>query len=119
MIAALQERLIAAQRNGFLDLLVDDLARQHVGAGVAGLAVERTEVADRGADVGVVDIAVDVVGAIRLGVQASADGVGGAAQKRQVAASEEREALVGRQPLSLDGFVQDVVDVHGIIPPRY
>ena len=69
MIAALQEDLVAAQGDRLLDLLVELLARQDVGVGVAGLAVERAEVADGGADVGVVDVAVDVVGAIRLGVQ--------------------------------------------------
>ena len=40
MIAALQERLVAAQGDRFLDLLVEDFARQHIGIGVAGLAVE-------------------------------------------------------------------------------
>ena len=78
---------------GLLDLLVEHLARQDVGVGVAGLAVEGAEVADGGADVGVVDVAVDVVGAVRLGVQPAADGVGGPAER-----GAGRGTRTGRRP---------------------
>jgi hypothetical protein len=64
--------------------LQQDVALQDVGLGVADLAVEGAEVADRGADVGVVDVAVDVVGAVRLGVEPAADRVGGVAERQQV-----------------------------------
>ena len=84
--AALHQDLVAAEGDRLLDLLVELLARQDVGVGVARLAVERAEVADRGADVGVVDVAVDVVGAVRLGVQPHRDRVGGPAELVQVAA---------------------------------
>ena len=107
MHAALHERLIAAQRDGFLDLLVNLLARQDVGVGVVALAVEGAEIADGGADVGVVDVAVDVVGAIRLRMQPAADGVGGAAQGRQIVAVEQGDAFVERQALAVNGFLQD------------
>ncbi len=95
MVAALQEDLIAAEGDGFLDLLVQHLARQDVGVGVGALAVEGAEIADGGADVGVVDVAVDVVGAVRLGMQPAAHGVGGAAEGGQVAAVEQGQALFG------------------------
>ena len=110
MHAALHQDLVAAQRDGFLDLLVEFLARQHVGVGVVDLAVEGAEIADGGADVGVVDVAVDVVGAVRLGMQPAADGVGGAAEVVQVAAIEERRPFVGRQALAGDGFRENAVD---------
>ena len=43
MIAALQEYLIAAQGNRLFDFLVQHFARQHIGVGVAALAVEGAE----------------------------------------------------------------------------
>src|SRR5262249_18622055 len=108
MIAALQKNLVAAELDGFLDLLIEDLARQNVGIGVAALAVEGTEVADGGADVRVVDVAVDVVGAIRLGMQTASDGVGRAAQGVQVAAVKQGEALVRCQALAVHSLVHKV-----------
>ena len=126
MHAALHERLIAAQGDGLLDLLVELLARQDVGVGVAALAVEGAEVADGGADVGVVDVAVDVVGAIRLRMQPAADGVGGAAEGRQVAAVEQGDAFVEasaarRQRLCARCVAMVVFKVHsprGPVPAR-
>src|SRR5207248_456544 len=111
------ERLVAAQGDRLLDLLIDDLARQDVGVVVRGLAVEGAEVTDRGADVGVIDVAVDVVSAVGLGVEPAADGVGGPAQSSEVAAVEQGEALFGSQSSSVNGFPQDIVHVHGNLPP--
>ena len=68
MHPALHEHLIAAQRDGLLELLVQLVAREDVGVGVGRLAVERAEVAHRGAHVGVVDVPVDVERAVRLRV---------------------------------------------------
>src|SRR5262249_41979417 len=59
MQAALHQDLVAAQVHGFLNLLVEYLARQHVGVGVGALAIEGAEVTDGGANVRVVDVAVD------------------------------------------------------------
>ena len=60
---ALQEDLDAAGVDGLLDLLAQLLARQHVGVvGVARVAEEGAEAAGGGADVGVVDVALDDVG---------------------------------------------------------
>ena len=99
MQAALHQDLVAAQRDGLADLLEQDVAVEDVGLGVVDLAVEGAEVADRGADVGVVDVPVDVVGAVRLGMEPLADGVGGAAEGEQVgrrgAARRPRRASAG------------------------
>src|SRR6516225_12196168 len=63
---ALHQDLIAAERDRLLDLLIEDFARQDVRVGRARLAVESAEIANRRADVCVVDIAVDVISAVRL-----------------------------------------------------
>ena len=70
--AALHENLIAAEIERFLDFLVELVAIEDVAFGRFRRAVERAEIADRGADVRVVDVAVDVVGAVILGVEARA-----------------------------------------------
>src|SRR5262249_5758753 len=100
--AALHQGLVAAQGDGFLDLLVNLLTGEDVGVGVLALAVEGAEVADGGADVGVVDVAVDVVGAVRLGVEPAADGVGGPAEGVQVAAIEQGDAFLEGEALAVN-----------------
>ena len=69
MVAALHEDAGAADRERLLDLLEDHRLRQQVAlARVARAAVEGAEVADGGADVRVVDVAVDDEGdAVRVG----------------------------------------------------
>src|SRR5262249_39762987 len=73
-------------------------------------AVERAEVADGSADVRVVDVAIDVVGAVRLGVQPAANLVGGLAQGAQVTALEQGQPFVRRQAVTVSGFPQDGLD---------
>ena len=92
---ATRSALIAAS-DRLLDLLVNFLARQDVGIGVVALAVKGAEIADGRTDVGVVDVAVDVVGAVRLRMQAAAHGVGGAAQGGQIVAIEQGDAFACR-----------------------
>ena len=67
--STLQQNLFAAQLHRFADLLQQFGARQYVPFIAFGATVERTEIADCGADVRVVDISVDVVGAIAFGMQ--------------------------------------------------
>ena len=74
--STLHEDLIAAQLNGFFDLFVQNLARQHIGVDIVALAIESAEIAHGRTDVRVVDVSVDVICAIRLGVEAPADGIG-------------------------------------------
>ena len=110
MQAPLHQDLIAAQVDGLLDLLQQHVAIEHVAFVVLRLAVEGAEIADGRADVGVVDVAVDVVGAIRLGMEPPRDRVGGPAQRGQIVRFEQPQALVGRQPLAGDGLLQDWFD---------
>lgn len=62
VMPTLHEDLVAAQRNGFLDLAVHFSVRNHVGVGVLLGAPEGAELAVNVADVGVVDVAVHDVG---------------------------------------------------------
>ena len=97
MQAALHQNLIAAELDRLFDLLAAALrAVKHVAFGVLRLAIERAEIADRRADVRVVDVAVDVVGAIRLRMQPARDGIGRAADRRQIVRFQQPQALVGR-----------------------
>src|SRR6516225_8702221 len=110
MKSALHEDLVAAKGDRLLDFPVNLFARQDVGIRICALAIERAEVANGGADVRVVNVAVYVVSAIRLGVQATANGVGGAAQRWQVAALKERHALFLAEAAAVNGFPQDVAN---------
>ena len=107
MQPALHQDLVAAQRDRLADLLEQDVAVEHVGLGVVDLAVEGAEVADGRADVGVVDVAVDVVGAIRLGMEPPADRIGGPAQLQERGRTEQLDPFVEAQALAVNGAVQD------------
>ncbi len=100
--ATLHQDLIAAQRNRFLDFLIKDVPRQHVGIVIMALAVKRAEIADGSADVGIVDVPVDVVGPVRLRVETAAHGIGSSAQGHQIAALEQGAAFFRRQPLTVN-----------------
>ena len=87
----------------FGDGLARDLQRLldavRVGVGLARRAVEAAELAVGVADVGLVEMAVDVeVGGAP--VQAAADGVGEPAEGGHVFGREKREAVGERQPLA-------------------
>src|SRR5262245_1319761 len=113
MVAALQQDLVTAESNRLVDLLIEFFARQDIRVVVAGLAVEGAEIADCRADVRVVNIAVDVVSAIRLGMESPGDAVGGAAKRGQIVAVEESDAFVVVQPFAGDRFVEDYLHSHG------
>ena len=83
MQPALHQDLVAAERDRLPDLLQQHLSVQDVRLGVVELAVKRAEIADRRANIRIVDIAVDIVGAIGLGMKPLAHGVGGSAQFQQ------------------------------------
>ena len=95
MQAALHQNLIAAEIDGLLNLLQKHVAIEHVAFGMSRLAVERAEIADGRADVGVVDVAVDVVGAIRLGMEPARDGVGSSAHGREIVRLDQSQASAG------------------------
>ena len=58
----------------FGTILVQLLSRQNITFRAVRFTVERTEIADRGTDIGVVDIAIDDVGDDIFRMQAAADG---------------------------------------------
>ena len=105
MKAALHEDAGAAHLQGFGDLLVDFFEREDVALVGAGnvfaffgeRAVEGAEGAVLGAEVGVVDVAIDDVGDDALGVEAAADGVGLEAQPDEVRGVEVIEGLLAGQ----------------------
>src|SRR5438270_13823443 len=94
VVAALHEQTGAAERERLLDLLEDDGLRQQVAlARVAGLAVERAEVAVGVTDVRVVEIAVDDESDPLGIVLAIADLVRDAADGDEIARMEERDGF--------------------------
>ena len=102
--APLHQDLVAADGDRLFDLLEQHLARQHVDFVVLRRPVERAEIADGRAGVRVVDVAVDVVRAERLGMQAARDGIGRLAQRDEVvrfdaAPAPRRESVARRRPL--------------------
>ena len=87
MNAALHQHAGAAHLQGLGDLLVDFFEFEDVaffGLGSLEGAVEGAEVAIFGAEVGVVDVAIDDVGDDAFGVEAAADGIGLEAQADEV-----------------------------------
>jgi hypothetical protein len=109
--AALNENLVAAEVDGFLNLLMQNFLGEDVRLAVADGSVERTEVADGRADVGVVDVPVDVVGAVTLGVQPARDGIGRGPEGGEVVRLQQRESLGRRESLADDGAGEDGVDI--------
>ena len=96
MQAALHQDAGAAQVDGFLNLAEDGFVRQDVAFGVAHRAVERAEAAVFGAEIGVVDVAVDDVADHAFRMQLAADGVGGHADADQVVALEHVDGFSAR-----------------------
>src|SRR5262249_33240911 len=76
MMAALHQDLGAAQRDGFLDLFVYLIERDDIGIVVLLCAVERAKFAIDVADVGVINVPIDVVGADVVAVPAEIRGFG-------------------------------------------
>jgi hypothetical protein len=86
--STLHEDLISAEFDGFLDLLEQFLSIQHVAFVTFRGSVKSAKVANRSANVGVVDIPIDVVGSVVLGVQAVGDCLCCLAKGAQVGALE-------------------------------
>ena len=73
MQAALHQDLVAPESDGLPNLLEEHVAIKHVGVGVVDFPVEGAEIADGRADIGVIDVAVDVVGSERPRMEPAAD----------------------------------------------
>ncbi len=95
--AALHEDLGAADVAEFLHLLVQLFVFECVGVVLVALTLEGTEDALGGADVGVVDVAVDDEGADMVAVDYAAACVGIASQRVQGGAGQEFKPLLGGQ----------------------
>ena len=96
MNAALHEHTGAAHLDGFGDLLVDLIKVEEVALFAARTLDGRIEGAERavlGADVGVIDVAVDDVADNAVGMKLAADGVGFHADADQIIGAEHFESL--------------------------
>jgi hypothetical protein len=96
MQAALHQDSGASEFDGLADLFVDRIELEDVTflrGGAFQRAVEGTEGAVLGAEVGVIDVAVDDVGDRALGMQLAADSVGFHADANQVIGVEQVEGL--------------------------
>src|ERR1035437_1528645 len=89
--ATLHQHTGPAQVERLLDFFENRLLGQHVPFRVAHGAVERAEAAVFGAEVGVVDIAIDDVRGDALGMPLAADGIGLHADADQVVRTEQIE----------------------------
>ena len=105
--ATLHEDLVAAEIDCFLDLLEQFLSIQDVAFVAFRGSVKRAEVADGGADVGVVDIPIDVVGSVVLGVKTVGDSLCCLAEGTQVGALEEDQSFLAGNTLSCDRFIEN------------
>ena len=76
VVAALQQQLVAADRDRLVDLAEDLLEAEDVAVRGPDRAIERAEVAAGDADIRVVDVTVDDVAHDTLGMLAAADRVG-------------------------------------------
>ena len=84
--------------------LIDHFSGQNIRLGIRALPIEGTEVADGGADIAVVDVAVDIVRAIGFGVEPAANAVSGPAYGCQIATAEQRYAFIRRDALPSTAF---------------
>ena len=121
MQPALQQQLVAAQRKRLRDLFAVLLARGDEGAlRIVGLAVEIAELAARDADVGDIDVAVDLPRHDRrVGDRRTPYGVGRCGQLLHGRAFVERIGFVARERLAPHGLVEYAVGRHvsgGVLP---
>ena len=86
MQPALHQNAGAAQVDGFLDLFEDSLVRMDVTLGVPHRPVERAEAAIFGAEIRVIDVAIDDVADHSFGMQLAADRVGRHSDPDQIVA---------------------------------
>ena len=112
VVAALEQQLAAAERDGLVDLPEDLLEPEHVALTGTDRPIERAEVAPRHADVRVVDVAVDDVGDDAPGMLAGADVVGKAAEQRGRRLRVQLQRFRGIDPPARCHLVRDGVYTH-------
>ena len=105
MHTALHENAGAVERQGLFDLLADLLERQKVSFLVARFAIERAKSAPVDADVGVVDVAIDVVArGVRI-VEAVAHFFGSQTEVDQITVQEQLVGVTRRDTATADSIV--------------
>ena len=114
MEPTLHEDLIAAQGHRLLDLREQHVPVEYVALGMFRAPVEGAEVANRRADVRVVDVAVDVVGAIRLRMESHRHRMGRPTDRRQVARPQEQCGIGGRKSAARERGIQNPPHGQGI-----
>ena len=85
MEPALHENLVAADRNRLFDFPQELGPGQHIAfVNIFWRTVKRTEIADRRADICVVDVSINIVRAISFWMESAGDLVGRTANRRQI-----------------------------------
>lgn len=124
MQSPLQQNLIPAEINGFLDLLIQHIFSENVCFRMSDGSIEGTKVADRGTDIGIVDIPVDVESSVRLWVETVCHPVRSRSQLAEIVRLEKREPFFRREPFPGDSFLKDVLAMsfdsrnHALVPDR-
>ena len=89
MQTALHQDLIPAKLDRLSNFVKQFSAREHVPLRALGRPIERAKITDRSTDIRVVDVAIDVVGSIRLRVHSQGYLVCSRANRGQVSAFEQ------------------------------
>lgn len=95
MQSPLQQNLITAKSDSLLNFGVEFVLAENVHILMLGMAIEGAEIANGGTGVRVVDVAIDIVRAIRLGMEASRHLIGGMADCHKVVRLQQRETFLG------------------------
>jgi hypothetical protein len=110
MEATLEEDLISADGDHLRDLVHQHFPVEDIALGMLRRPVESAEITHRRADVGVVDVAVDVVGPPRLRVEPRGDGVRCPPDRGEVRRAEQQDGIRCRKSPASDGVFKDAVD---------
>lgn len=94
MQSALHHYLGRAELNSLLDSSEDVVGRQQVGIRIVDIPTEGAEAACGDTNVGVVDVAIYDIGAVRFRVQLSAYTIGRKAQFQEIAFFDEPESVL-------------------------
>ena len=113
MKPALHQDLIAAKFHSFFDFLKDDVCIQNVSLSIINLSVKRTEIADGCTDVGIIDIPVDVVSAVRLWMHTLTYGISSTAEFVEAAFSHQNHAFVERDSTTVNRGTQNFLNCGG------
>lgn len=109
--SALHEHAGPAERDRFVDTLLDLFDRMNVSIRLSGTAIERTECTDDIADVGVIDIAVDDIRNNVAWIFPLADLVRRESYTDKIVRFEKRCAVFGREAFAVQGTIQNWLDI--------